>query len=94
MSRAVLTHKEKEKMLELGKANEKLGWFFVEQPFKCKLVTLRRGWWRKTGTSTPEDGKKSVCDVKHKITNEFKIISYVDYLKIIDTFGEKNKHLI
>ncbi len=92
MPKKVRTIQEKEKMLELGKANEKLRWFFVAQPFKCKLITLDGGWYSKIGTKNLND--KWLHSIKHKRTGDTFTISDVDYLKIIDTFESKNKHLL
>ena len=89
----VLTHKEKERMKELGEANNKLRWFYVEQTFQCTLLNLSKGWYEKTGTK--KTSKESwLHSIKHKSTGDTFTISDVDYMKIIDTFRDKNKHLI
>lgn len=89
----VLTHKEKERMKELGEKHNKLRWFYVEQTFIRDELTLVRGWYEKTGTGLTKGGKY-IHDVKHKSTKDTFTISDFDYIKIIDTFKEKNKHLI
>lgn len=93
MSRAVLTHKEKEQMKELGEYHNKLRWFFVEQPFKCSLFTLDIGWYSKVSTGKTKNDKW-IHRIKHKRTGDTFTVSDFDYLKIIDTFESKNKHLI
>ena len=63
------------------------------KPFQCTLFKLSPGWYERWGTSVPENGK-SMCEIKHKRTGEYSVISYVDYLKVIDTFEDKNQHLL
>lgn len=91
--RDVRTHKEKERMKELGEKHNKLRWFYVEQPFVRDGLKLVRGWYEKTATGLTKGGKY-IHDVKHKSTKDKFTISDVDYMKIIDTFEDKNKHLI
>ena len=87
-----LTKREKEIQEELSILNNKSRWFCVEHPFKCKLYTLRVGWYEKTATCKLNNGTW-VHDVKLRDTKDKYKISDVDYLKIIDTFKEKNIHL-
>ena len=91
--RDVRTHKEKERMKELGEKHNKLRWFYVSQPYQCTLLNLSRGWYEKVGTKKTTKGSW-LHSIKHKSTGDKFTISDVDYMKIIDTFKDKNKHLM
>lgn len=86
------TVKEKKEMFRLSEVNNKLRWFCVEQPFDCKQITLRIGWYEMTG-STFTEANNWVHYIKLRGTKENIRISDVDYKKIIKAFPEKNKHL-
>jgi len=84
---------EKEKMLKAGEENNKLRWFCVVNDFKCGLITLKKDWYEKTGTGKTKN-ENWLHSIKSRTSKELFTISDVDYLKIIDTFKEKNKHLL
>lgn len=87
------TEREKQLMKELGEANNKLRWFCVVQDFECKTLMLRKDWYEKIGTyKTKEDNW--IHKIKARTSKEFYTISDFDYLKIINTFTDKNIHLI
>ncbi len=88
----IRTEKEKERMKELGEVNNKLRWFFVSSNFECKLFTLSGGWYEKVSTGKTKNDNW-IHKIKHKRTADVFTISDIDYLKIIDTFKDKNKHL-
>jgi len=91
--RDVRTHKEKQKSIELGEKHKKLSWFYVDQPYQCTLINLNRGWYQIIGTRVTS--KESWLErIKHKSTGDVFTISHFDYMKIINTFRDKNKHLI
>ena len=87
------TEREKQLMKELGEANNKLRWFFIYKSFQCKLLNLDGGWYEKVSTGKTKNDKW-IHSVKHKRTGDTFTVSDFDYLKIIDTFKDKNEHLI
>jgi len=85
------TAKQNEAIKKLSEENNKLRWFCIPQPFKCKLITLSIGWYELTGSFKLDDNW--VHDIKLRDSNKNLRISDVDYEKIIINFKKENQHL-
>ena len=92
MVRDVRTNKRIEQERLFGIENNKLRWFFVTKKYQCTLFNLSIGWYEKISTFQLKGNWLHI--VKSKKTKDTFTISDADYMKIINTFKEQNKHLL
>ena len=85
------TKAQLKKIDEISTANNKTRWLCVCQSFKCKMITLERGWYELVGSHRV--GETWNHDIKLKDSKEYLKLSETDYQKIITNFDKENTHL-